>query len=157
MTPEREIGKILTKRGLTLATAESCTGGLIAHRVTNVPGSSNYFERGFVTYSNRSKTELLGVRASLIKRCGAVSREVARAMAEGARRASRADIGLGVTGIAGPVSDASKKPVGLVYVAVCGGKGATRVETHRFEGTRLQIKRETAEAALRLLLSRIGG
>jgi nicotinamide-nucleotide amidase len=152
MKPEREAGKLLIRRGLTLATAESCTGGLIAHRITNVPGSSGYFDRGFIVYTNTAKVELLGVKASLIERRGAVSREVAQAMAEGARTASGAGVGLGVTGIAGPISDDSRKPVGLVYIAVsvAGGSAATR--EHRFSGTRLQIKRQSADAALALLV-----
>jgi nicotinamide-nucleotide amidase len=151
MKSEQKIGKPLVKRDLTLATAESCTGGLIAHRITNVPGSSDYFERGFVTYSNRSKTELLGVEPRLLNRYGAVSRQVAREMAFGAKRASGADVGLGITGIAGPVSDESKKPVGLVYIAVCLPDDSTLVEKHNFAGTRMQIKKQSAEAALALL------
>ena len=152
MKLEREIGVSLARRGLRLATAESCTGGLIAHRITNVAGSSDYFERGFVVYSNRSKKELLGVHTSLIEAHGAVSREVALAMAEGARKASGADVALAVTGIAGPISDESKKPVGLVYVAVCALDGPAVVEEHNFDGTRLQIKKQSAEAALALLM-----
>jgi len=155
MKPEREIGVLLTRRGLTLATAESCTGGLIANMITDVPGSSDYFERGFVVYSNRSKTELLGVKPGLIKRHGAVSRQVARAMAAGAKKASGASIGLGVTGIAGPVSDESNKPVGLVYVAVCASDGSVVDEEHRFSGTRLQVKKQSARAALELLAKTI--
>ena len=143
---------MLVRRGLTLATAESCTGGLIAHRITNVPGSSGYFDRGFIVYSNNSKTELLGVETSLIERRGAVSREVAQAMAEGARTASGAGVGLAVTGIAGPISDDSEKPVGLVYIAVSVAKGSVAAEKHRFSGTRLQIKRQSADAALALLV-----
>ncbi len=152
MKPEHEIGKLLKERGLTLATAESCTGGLIAHRITNVPGSSAYFERGFITYSNRSKTELLGIEPSLLERYGAVSGEVAEAMAAGARNASGAGIGLAVTGIAGPVSDESKKPVGLVYIAVSPEDGTAVVHENNFKGPRLKIKNQSAEAALALLL-----
>jgi nicotinamide-nucleotide amidase len=160
MKLEREIGRLLIRKGLTLATAESCTGGLIAHRITGVPGSSAYFERGFVVYSNRSKIEELGVKAATIKRCGAVSPEVVRAMAEGAREAAGAGCAIAVTGIAGPISDESEKPVGLVYIAACvaarAGGGSSRnpvaVEKHNFKGTRLQIKKQSAEAALALLL-----
>jgi PncC family amidohydrolase len=155
MKPEREIGRLLTDRGLTLATAESCTGGLIAHKITNVPGSSNYFERGFIVYSNESKTELLGVKPGAIKRFGAVSREVARAMAVGAKEASGANFGLAVTGIAGPTADESKKPVGLVCIAVCAPDGSVAVEEHHFKGTRIQIKKQSAEGALRLLIRNI--
>jgi nicotinamide-nucleotide amidase len=155
MKSERVVGKLLTEKKLTLATAESCTGGLIAHRITNVPGSSNYFERGFVTYSNRSKTEMLGVEARLLSRFGAVSRQVARAMAVGVKRVSGASVGLAVTGIAGPVTDQSKKPVGLVYVAVCGRNGSVKVRQHNFAGTRLQIKKQSAESALALLMETV--
>lgn len=151
MKPERTIAGLLGSRGLTLAVAESCTGGLIAHRITNVPGSSNYFDRGFVVYSNRAKTEALGVSPSLIEKHGAVSAEVARAMALGARKASGADAALAVTGIAGPVSDDSQKPAGLVYIAACCAEGEVAIEEHRFEGTRLRIKKQSADAALRLL------
>jgi PncC family amidohydrolase len=156
MKPEREIGALLTRLGLTLATAESCTGGLISHRITNVPGSSNYFERGFIVYSNRSKAELLGIAPDLIRSHGAVSREVAEAMAIGASKASGADYTLSVTGIAGPISDESKKPVGLVYIAVRAPDRAVRVKKYNFRGTRLQVKRQSADAALRLLLEAIG-
>lgn len=152
MTPERTIARLLARRELTLATAESCTGGLIAHRITNVPGSSNYFERGFVTYSNRSKIESLGVESSLIENCGAVSSEVVRAMAVGAAEVSAADVSLAVSGIAGPISDQSNKPVGLVYIAVRPVDGPVIVEKHEFKGNRLQIKKQSADAALSLLI-----
>jgi nicotinamide-nucleotide amidase len=155
ITPERELGKLLSARKLTLAVAESCTGGLISHRITNIPGSSNYFERGFVVYSNRSKIELLGVKPELIAAHGAVSAHVAHAMASGAQKAAGADFGLGVTGIAGPVSDESKKTVGLVYVAVCSPDGSVRARKYNFNGARLQIKKQSADAAFRLLLESI--
>lgn len=157
MKPEQDLGKLLTRKGLTVATAESCTGGLVAHRITNVSGSSNYFERGFVVYSNQAKNELLGVGLRLLKKHGAVSKEVVRAMAVGAKKASGASVGLGVTGIAGPISDESKKPVGLVYMAACGPKGSILLEKHNFKGTRLQVKKQSAEAALKLLLKAVKG
>lgn len=152
MEPEREIGRLLMRRGLTLAIAESCTGGLIAHRITNVPGSSDYFERGYVVYSNRSKTEMLGVEPDLIEEYGVVSRHVACAMAVGAKEASGAGVGLGVTGIAGPVTDESQKPVGRVYIAACNSAGSVHVARYNFCGTRLQIKKHSADAALALLI-----
>jgi len=155
MNPERIIGKLLTRHGHTLAIAESCTGGLIAHRITNVPGSSNYFERAFVTYSNRSKTELLGVQPQMIHEFGAVSSVVARAMATGAKMQAGVDFGLAVTGIAGPISDESKKSVGLVYISVCRPDGSVQVKRCHFKGSRLQIKKQSAEAALRLLAKTI--
>ncbi|RJP17881.1 MAG: CinA family protein [Candidatus Abyssobacteria bacterium SURF_5] len=151
MKIEREIGILLREKGQTLAAAESCTGGLIAHRITNIPGSSDYFERGYVVYSNKAKTELLGVDPRLIRRHGAVSPEVARAMAEGARRAAGTDYSVGVTGIAGPTRDRSAKPVGLVFIAVCGPRGKARVEKCNFKGTRLQIKNESADRAFEML------
>jgi nicotinamide-nucleotide amidase len=150
MKLEREIGVLLRKAGRTLAMAESCTGGLISHRITNVPGSSDYFERGYVVYSNRSKSELLGLDAALIQRHGAVSEQVAGAMAEGARRASGTDVAVAVTGIAGPTRDQSSKPVGLVYIALCDDSG-TRIEELHFTGTRLQIKNRSADRALQML------
>jgi nicotinamide-nucleotide amidase len=155
MIPEREIGRLLTQRGHTLAIAESCTGGLISHRITNVPGSSNYFERAFVVYSNRSKTELLGVGPQVLRSCGAVSSDVARSMATGVREKAGADYGLAVTGIAGPISDESKKSVGLVYIAACGPDGVVRSKRYNFRGTRLQIKKQSADAALEFLIMRI--
>ena len=127
MKLERKIGKILAQKKLRLVTAESCTGGLIAHRITNTPGSSGYFDRGFVVYSNLAKTEALGVKASLIERCGAVSREVARAMAEGAREKSAdADIAVAVTGIAGPISDDSQNRSGS-FILPCRWRTARRL------------------------------
>ena len=118
------------ERGLKLATAESCTGGLIAAILTEVPGSSDVFERGFVTYSNEAKTEMLGVSAALIEKHGAVSAEVARAMAEGALRNSRADIAVSVTGVAGPGGGTAEKPVGLVHFGAARS-GGERCSTAR--------------------------
>ena len=108
----------LKRRGLTLTTAESCTGGLLADRVTDVSGASEVFHEGFVTYSNKAKSELLGVSAELIERHGAVSAEVARAMAEGAKNRAQADFALALTGIAGPGGGSAEKPVGLVHIAL---------------------------------------
>jgi nicotinamide-nucleotide amidase len=113
-----ELIDICRAKGLTLATAESCTGGLIAGLITSVGGSSDVFEAGFVTYSNRAKSRMVGVPAALVERVGAVSEEVARAMAEGALDASEADIAVAVTGIAGPGGGSAEKPVGLVHCAV---------------------------------------
>jgi nicotinamide-nucleotide amidase len=155
MKVEREIGILLRKAGMRLATAESCTGGLIAHRITNIPGSSDYFERGYVVYSNVSKSDLLGVDPALIGRHGAVSREVAGAMAEGARRSSGVDFAISVTGIAGPTRDSSTKPVGLVYIALCGPDERVQVEEHHFKGARLQIKNQSADRALHMLRERL--
>ena len=138
--------------GLKIATAESCTGGLIAASLTEIPGSSDVFERGFVTYSNEAKAELLGVPPSLITERGAVSDPVAHAMAEGALVHSHADIAVAVTGIAGPGGGTPEKPVGLVFIgAVQRGQPAI-VERHVFAGGRADIRRATVERALELLL-----
>jgi nicotinamide-nucleotide amidase len=147
MKIEEEIGRLLRNKKLTLSIAESCTGGLISNLITNVDGSSNYFERGYVVYSNRAKIELLSVPEEIIKKYGAVSHETAIAMAEGVKRKSRTDIGLSVTGIAGPSGGTIEKPVGLVYIAVAGNKG-TEYKKYRFKGDRLKIKSESAKAAL---------
>lgn len=120
--------KLFTERKLTIATAESCTGGLIAAMLTEVPGSSLVLDRGFVTYSNEAKTEMLGVDAGLIARVGAVSRDVAIAMVEGAIARSRADVAVSVTGIAGPDGGSAEKPVGLVHLAALRRGG---VPVHR--------------------------
>lgn len=138
--------------GLKLATAESCTGGLIAACLTEAAGSSDVFERGFVTYSNGSKTETLGVPASLIAEHGAVSEEVARAMAVGALDRSPVDIALATTGIAGPGGGAANKPVGLVYIAANRRGGPLHVEKHLFDGDRGAVRLATVQAALALAL-----
>jgi len=147
---EEWLGGHLTRRRWHLATAESCTGGLVAHRITNVSGSSGYFERGFITYSNEAKMELLGVPEEVFIRHGAVSEPCARAMAEGARRAAGSEAGLSVTGIAGPAGGTPEKPVGTVFMAVALPSG-TRCREQHFLGDRARIKEQTAEAALRLL------
>lgn len=144
------VGQLLRERSLTLAVAESCTGGLLAKRLTDVAGSSVWFERGWVTYSNAAKIQELGVAAGLIDERGAVSEEVARAMAEGARSRSGAAIGVGITGIAGPEGGSPEKPVGLVYVALDGAAGG-RVRELRLPGDRLRIRRMTTQVALELV------
>jgi len=148
---EEAVGRILTEQGLTLAVAESCTGGLIGHRLTSVSGSSAYFERDVVAYSNRAKIELLGVPAETLDRHGAVSAETAQAMAEGVRMSSKTDIGLATTGIAGPTGGAEDKPVGTVFIALSDGQ-KTEVESYLFPGDRTQVKMLTAETALARLL-----
>ena len=140
--------------GLMVATAESCTGGLVAAALTDVPGSSAVFERGFVTYSNDAKTELLGVHAAIIKRRGAVSQPVARAMAAGALEASRADIAVSVTGIAGPDGGNEQKPVGLVWFGLAQRGKPVRAERRVFaNGSRDFVRTRAVENALRLILS----
>lgn len=138
-------------RGLRLATAESCTGGLIAAALTEIPGSSDVVERGFVTYSNEAKSELLGVPADLIARLGAVSAEVAAAMAEGALRHARAEVAVAVTGVAGPGGGSAAKPVGLVYLAVSRRGSTTQVERQVFPGDRSAVRRATVLRAFTLL------
>jgi nicotinamide-nucleotide amidase len=136
-------------RGLKLATAESCTGGLIAAILTEVPGSSDVVERGFVTYSNEAKTEMLGVSPALIHKYGAVSGEVARAMAEGALRNSRADIAVSVTGVAGPGGGTAPKPVGLVHFGAARRGGDVRHLEKRFGDLgRRQIRHASVAEAL---------
>lgn len=134
-----------------LATAESCTGGLIAATLTEIAGSSDVVERGFVTYSNAAKTALLGVPAALIAAHGAVSAEVAAAMATGALAQAPVAAAVAVTGIAGPGGGSAEKPVGLVYLALAQRDGATTVERHLFAGNRAAVRRATVERALLLL------
>jgi nicotinamide-nucleotide amidase len=144
---EEVLGGMLADRTLTIAVAESCTGGLIASRLTDVPGSSRYVERGVVSYSNAAKTELLGVPGEMLEAHGAVSEPVAMAMAEGIRTRSRTDIGIGVTGIAGPDGGNAEKPVGMVCIAAASASG-TRVRTFRFVGGREMVKFQASQAAL---------
>lgn len=140
--------------GATLAVAESCTGGLIAAALTSIAGSSAVLERGFVTYSNTAKTEMLGVPASLIEAHGAVSAEVAEAMAEGALAHSRASLAASVTGIAGPDGGVPGKPVGTVFIAVAKKDAPTLWQEHHFAGDRAAIRAASALAVLALLLER---
>jgi nicotinamide-nucleotide amidase len=146
-----ELAQALRRRGQCLATAESCTGGLIAAACTALAGSSDWFERGFVTYSNAAKTELLGVPAELIAAHGAVSEAVARAMAEGARARSAAQLSVAVTGIAGPGGGSTGKPVGTVWFGWCVA-GRTHAQCQRFEGDRTAVRAQAVAHALRGLL-----
>lgn len=147
---EVRVGALLRCRGWTLALAESCTGGLVGHRVTNVPGSSDYFLGGVVAYANEAKERLLGVRQETLSTHGAVSRETALEMAAGARQAFGADVGVGITGIAGPGGGLPDKPVGLTWIAV-STRQMEVAESHTFSGERLAIKQQASEAALALL------
>jgi competence/damage-inducible protein CinA-like protein len=151
---EDVIGRLLTERRLTLAVAESCTGGMIADRVTNVSGSSAYFERGIVAYSNTAKTELLGVPKELIQQHGAVSREVAEAMAAGIRKIANTDVAISTTGIAGPTGGTPEKPVGLVWI---GYADATENLALRFNfgDNRHRTKERASTAALELIRRRL--
>ena len=153
---EERVAKRLTETRQTLATAESCSGGLIAHRVTSVPGASVFFLGGIVAYGNAVKTAQLGVPENLLAAHGAVSEPVAQAMAEGVRGRFGTDFGVAVTGIAGPTGGTPAKPVGLVYVAVAQ-EGQNQLARHVFEGSRASIKEQTAEAALVLLWEQMQG
>ena len=155
-TLEQVVARLLEARNLTIAVAESCTGGLVADRLTNVPGISRYLLEGVVAYSNESKTRLLGVPARLLAAVGAVSEEVARAMAEGVRTRSGADIGVGTTGIAGPTGGSAEKPVGTVHVAVATARGTVHRKLALW-GTRTQIKDRGAKHALNLVRLVLGG
>jgi nicotinamide-nucleotide amidase len=146
---EAVVGDLLRERKLTIAVAESCTGGLLSSRLTDVPGSSEYVERGVVCYSNRAKTELAGVPQALIAEHGAVSEPVARAMAEGIRSRAGTNIGIGVTGIAGPGGGTPEKPVGTVAVAVAVDE-EVRVRTFQFIGGREMVKFQAAQSALNM-------
>jgi len=149
--PEVITGELLRQRGLRLAVAESCTGGLISHRLTNVPGSSDYFLGGVTAYAYEAKERLLGVDRLTLEKYGAVSREVAIEMARGVRVNLSADIGISVTGIAGPGGGTPDKPVGLAWIGFSCPDGE---EAYRFiwQGDRLQVKEQSAEAALRILV-----
>jgi PncC family amidohydrolase len=152
---EEEIIARLVERGKTVAVAESCTGGLIGHRLTQVPGSSAAFLGGVIAYHNDVKERLLGVPAAVLEREGAVSEATALAMAEGARRLLGADVAVAATGIAGPSGGTDDKPVGLTYVAVVGAEART-CERHLWRGGRQANKESSAEAALALLRRHLG-
>lgn len=141
---------LLKSKGLKLATAESCTGGLIASLITEISGASEVFECGFVTYSNDSKTNLLGVDEKLIAQHGAVSEEVAIAMAKGTLKKTGADIAVSVTGIAGPNGGTEQKPVGLVFIAVANKNGSACTK-NIFSGNRNEIRSQSVEVALQML------
>jgi nicotinamide-nucleotide amidase len=147
---ELVVGELLYARKLRIAVAESCSGGLLASRLTDVPGSSRYFDRGVVSYSNEAKTDLLGVPEAMIREHGAVSEPVARAMADGIRRGSDVHVGIGITGIAGPDGGTPEKPVGTVAIAVVAPSGE-RVRTFRFIGGREMIKFQSTQAAMNIL------
>ena len=150
-----QLATVLQQRGWMLATAESCTGGLIAAACTDLAGSSNWFERGFVTYSNEAKTEMLGVDAALLAAHGAVSEVVARAMAFGAVRHSRAQVSVAVTGVAGPTGGSKDKPVGTVWFGF-SVDGLLRSEVLRFEGDRAAVRSQTVGHAVTRLVELLG-
>jgi nicotinamide-nucleotide amidase len=145
-----KISSLLKKQNLTIATAESCTGGFLANYLTNISGSSEYFDRGIVSYSNESKIQLLDVPKELLIKYGAVSEQVAEIMAKKVRSKSDVDIGIATTGIAGPTGGTPEKPVGLVFIAITT-KEKTKIKRFQFSGSRLEIKEKTCKAALETL------
>lgn len=151
---EAAVVRLLKQYDLQLALAESCTGGAIAARIVNVPGASQVFSYGFVTYSEKAKHKCLGVRKSTLRDPGVVSAKCAREMAEGCRKAARADIGISVTGLAGPDGGTEKTPVGTVYIG-CSMKNKTIAREFFFKGSRSDVRNQAAECALRLLETRI--
>lgn len=151
---ERAVAGFLRRSGLTLAVAESCSGGLISKRITDIPGSSGYFLLGVVTYANSAKERVIAVPHELIERHGAVSSEVAVAMAEGVRDLSGSHIAIATTGIAGPEGGTPEKPVGTVFIAIVSPAGSEAVR-HCFAGSREAVREATTEAALLLLCNRL--
>ncbi|MPN02167.1 Nicotinamide-nucleotide amidohydrolase PncC [bioreactor metagenome] len=151
------LGAALSERGEWLACAESCTGGWVAQSVTAIAGSSGWFERGFVTYSNAAKIEMLGVAEATLARHGAVSEAVARAMAQGALAHSRADWALAITGIAGPGGGSPEKPVGTVCFAWAGREGGCLAQTRHFAGDRAAVREQSVRHALSGLLNLLAG
>lgn len=151
----RRTGRLLKDHGLSMTAAESCTGGWIAKVMTDIPGSSQWFERGFVTYSNQAKMDMLGVQADTLEHFGAVSEQVVREMAAGALAHSRAQVAVAVSGIAGPDGGSDSKPVGTVWLAWADGNGV-RAERRWFPGNREEVRRQTVIHALEVLGEGLG-
>lgn len=154
MLKEKKLIELLIRKQLTLSTAESCTGGCLSHRLTNVPGSSKAFLCGIIAYSNASKTRILKIPSVVIQSKGAVSSETAKLMAINARRLINSSICIAITGIAGPGGGTKLKPVGTVFIAI-SLRGKTRTRKFHFSGSRLQIKRKSADKAMDMLLKEI--
>jgi nicotinamide-nucleotide amidase len=150
------VGELLRRNGLRLATAESCTGGLLSHLITNVPGSSTYFMGGIVSYAYEAKVRLLSVRWSTLEKYGAVSQETALEMASGVRKALAADIGVSISGIAGPGGGMPEKPVGFTWIGL-STPDVDEAWNYIWKGDRLQIKEQSARQALQLLVDYLGG
>lgn len=155
-TDAQQLGKVLQERGGMLATAESCTGGMIAEQITQIAGASAWFVGGWVTYSNEMKTSQLGVDGSLLETHGAVSWQVAKAMCEGAKERSEATVSISTTGIAGPSGGSEEKPVGIVFVG-CSVANETQVREFRFQGTRDEIRKQVSTTAMNIATSLIIG
>jgi PncC family amidohydrolase len=152
---EEQIGELLRRKGLRLAVAESCTGGLVGHLITNIPGSSTYYMGSITAYAYEAKVRLLGVRWETLEKFGAVSEETVLEMAVGVRRALAADIGVSISGIAGPGGGAPEKPVGLVWIGLSAA-GVDDAWRFQFQGDRLAVKTQSAQAALQLLADFLG-
>ncbi len=150
VTLEKAVVDILLANNLTVSFAESCTGGMLSARLINVSGVSECYKSGFITYSNKAKRKILGVKKSILDKYGAVSRETAKAMAEGTMDVSKADVTVAITGVAGPDGGTEEKPVGLVYIA-CSVKGKTEVCEYRFAGERNRVREQSVSAALCLM------
>ena len=147
-----EVAVLLTEQKLTLAVAESCTGGALCQALTDIPGSSAWFDRGFITYSNQAKVDMLGVSSTLLDQYGAVSFETARAMVEGVHGHSQAELAIAITGIAGPGGGTAEKPVGTVFFGI-GQKGqAVKIDKRRFKGDRSEVRARSVEFVLKALL-----
>jgi nicotinamide-nucleotide amidase len=151
------VGDALKAKALAMVAAESCTGGWIGQAVTMVPGSSKWFDRGFVTYTNEAKQEMLGVSAETLKKFGAVSEQTVREMAAGALKASRAQVSVAVSGVAGPDGGTPKKPVGTVCIAWCKAGGGPIARTYRFQGDRDSVRRQSVVEALEGVLVLVNG
>jgi len=147
---EEQIGTLLRKHGKTISIAESCTGGLISHRITNIPRSSNYYDCSVIAYGNKSKIDILHVSPETLKKFGAVSRQTAIEMAQGIKQVGGSDLGLAVTGRAGPGGGTPKKPVGLVYICLASDESVV-CEEFRFKGKREEIKLQASEDALEMI------
>jgi PncC family amidohydrolase len=154
MRLEKLIGDLLRERGWTVSIAESCTGGLVSDRITDVPGSSDYFEGGMITYSNESKAKYLGIPLEYIKRYGAVSPQVARKMAQGVRQEFNTTFGLSTTGVAGPTGGTKRSPIGRVFIGFANGR-KTWVRREDLKGNRRTIKKEAAERNLEFFYDRL--
>lgn len=150
MTNAEAVVELLKEQQLTVTTVESCTGGLVAGRLVDVPGVSEVFKQGFITYSNKAKRKLVNVKKETLKQCGAVSEKTAREMVKGGILATGSDAAVAVTGVAGPEGGTEEKPVGLVYIAAAV-KGRIYVKEYHFEGDRAQVRESSVEAALELL------
>lgn len=149
----KKLGELLTQQGALVTTAESCTGGGLSYTITTVPGCSAWFERGFVTYTNRAKIEMLQVSEQTLNAHGAVSEETAKEMAKGALLVSRADYSIAITGIAGPTGGSKEKPVGTVWIACAKRDEFTYASCHHFSGGREEIRADSVQQALKNLLS----